>query len=406
MNRKKKIIVFLSIAVVVLLTLFFMRNSGVDVKIITAKKQPLLITVTATSTGTVKAETEARISAQRTGNVTRLLFDEGSIVDNKRVIVELDPEEAYLNLKLAEATLQKAISRLEEMRASLSVLKTDVEANIKKTEAVINESDKRLKRAKELIRQGYIPEAELDAIEKEYAVAMANYESALSGRRQIEARLYDIKAQEAAIKEAEQSLALARLNYEYSFIRSPISGVITARNVKIGDTVVKGAVLGSVVSTDSLYIEAFIDEADISSVTVGKEVNVTMDAYPEKVFKGTVYRISPVVTGGKQETRTFEVRTRLVEMPPTIKPGMSAEVEIVVDKADNILSVPSHSILEKEGRSFIYIVKDSIARLVPVETGRSNWTYTEIISGINEGDEVIINPDVHGLHDGTKIIRR
>ncbi len=345
------ILVFISAAILLLKI-----SKAVDVKTATVQRQPFLITVTATSTGTIKAKTEARISSQRTGKITKLLFDEGTFVDNKKVIAELDSEEEYLNLKLAEATLQKA-------------------------KAILSETDKRLKRAKELIKAGYISEAELDLTEKEYAVA------------------------DASVKEAENSLAIAKLNYSYSFIRSPINGVITARFVELGDTVVKGNIIGVVVSIDSLYVEGFIDEADISRVSIGKEVNITMDAYQDKVFKGVIYRVSPVVTGGKQETRTFEVRARLKEMPPAIKPGMSAEVEVIVDKVDNALIVPSQAVIERNGNSFIYVVKDSKARLVQVKTGRSNWTYTEVLSGISEGDEVIINPDTPKLRDGARVKR-
>lgn len=345
------ILIFFLIITVVLLLRF---SKGVDVKTTIVYRQPFLITVTATSTGTIKAETEARISSQRTGRIIKLLFDEGTFVDNKKIIAELDSEEEYLNMKLAEATLQKA-------------------------KAILLETDKKLKRAKELIKAGYISEAELDLTEKEYAVA------------------------DASVKEAENSLAIAKLNYSYSFIRSPINGVVTARFVELGDTVVKGNLMGTVVSIDSLYVEGFIDEADISRVSTGKEVNITMDAYQNKIFKGVVYKVSPVVTGGKQETRTFEVRAKLKEIPPAIKPGMSAEVEIIVDKADNAIIIPSQAVIERNGKSFIYIVKDSKARLVQVKTGRSNWTYTEILSGIEEGDEVIINPDTPRLRDGVKV---
>ncbi len=341
------ILVFIAIAIVLLLR----TSKGVGIKTTTVQRQPFLITVTATSTGTIKAETEARISAQRTGKVINLLFDEGTFVDNKKVIAELDSGEEYLNLRLAEATLQKA-------------------------KAILSETEKRLKRARELIKKEYISESELDLTEKENAVA------------------------EASVKEAENSLAIARLNYSYSFIRSPINGVVTARFVELGDTIVKGNIMGTVVTIDSLYVEGFIDEADISKVSIGKEVNITMDAYQGRIFKGVAYRVSPVVTGGKQETRTFEVRARLKEMPPAIKPGMSAEVEVIVDRADNALIVPSQAVIERDGKTFVYIVKDSKARLVPIKAGRSNWTYTEVLSGINEGDYRIL----YVIYESKKVV--
>jgi HlyD family secretion protein len=407
MKFNKKILAISTFLLLVLILIFsLLKNQSIEVKTQVIKRQPFLITVTATSTGTIKAETEANISAQRSGRIERLLFDEGSIVDNKSIIAELESESVYLDLKLAEATLQKAKARLAEMSTAFEAFKADVEANISKNRAVLKEAEKKLKRAEELIKHGYITEAELDLTEKEYQIAKASYESALTGRNQVEAKIYEIKTQEAAVREAEQSYLLQKLNYDYSFIRSPINGIVTSRKVKIGDTVSKGTILGSVVSMDSLYVEGLIDEADIAKVSVGKEANITMDAYFGKIFKGVVYRISPVVTGGKQETRTFEVRIRLKEPSPTIKPGMSAEVEIIVDKQEDALIVPSHAIFERDGKAFLYIVKDLRAKLVQIETGKTSWTYTEILSGLKESDEVIINPDVAGLKDGVKIKRR
>lgn len=396
------VLVFIIIAIALLLKV----SQGVDVKTTTVQRQPFLITVTATSTGTIKAETEARISAQRTGRVTRLLFDEGSFVNTKEVITEIDYEEAYFNLNLAEATLQKTKARYNEMNALLDVLRVDTSSNIAKAEAVLFEVERRLKRVKELIKMGYITEVELDATEKEYAVAKAALDSALSGKKQIEAKLHDIKALEAAVKEADNNLAIAKLNYDYSFIRSHINGVVTARFVELGDTVTKGNIIGTVVSLNSLYVEAFIDEADISKVSIGKEVNVTMDAYQDKTFIGEVYRVSPIVTGGGQETRTFEVRIRLKKMPPSIRPGMSADVEVIVDKAENALVIPSQSVIERNGKHFVFVVRDSKARFIPIKSGRSNWTYTEVLSGISEGDEVIINPDTPKIRDGARVKRK
>lgn len=404
-SKKIKITAVLLIifAFIVFLTV---KQEGIEVKTSIVKRQTFFITVTATATGTIKAENDGSISAQRAGRIEKLLFDEGSIVDNKSIIAELDSEGALIELRLSEATLQKAKAKLLEMNSAFNALKADVETNISKSYAILVEAEKKLKRAKELIKHGYITEAELDLTEKEYEVAKASYESALAKRSQVEAKIHEIRTQEAAVKEAEQSYLMAKLNYDYSFIRSPINGIITSRKVKLGDTVSKGTVLGTVVSPESLYVEGLIDEADIANVSLGKEAHVIMDAYYGEVFKGVVYRISPIVTGGKQETRTFEVRIRLKDPPKTIKPGMSAEVEIIVDKIENALVVPTQAIFEREKRSFLYVVRDSKADLTEVKPGRSSWTYTEIISGIKEGDEIIINPDVIGLKDGVKIKRQ
>ncbi|MDP2279347.1 MAG: efflux RND transporter periplasmic adaptor subunit [Nitrospirota bacterium] len=356
---RKRIFWFLS--AIILLAMFFILKrtfSAVDVKTTPVSRQELAITVTATSTGTIKSETEVKITAQRIGKITKLFVEEGSIVKPGSMIAELDHEEAHLSLNIALASLEKAKS-------------------------ILKEAETRLKRFSDLKEKGYISHIDFDSVQKEYNVAYAG------------------------VKEAENSLSLARLNYDYSFIKSPISGVVISRPVKVGETTAKGALalslVAHVVSMADLYIEAFIDEADVAKVKLGQQANITMDAYQGNIFKGEIYLISPVVLGGKQETRTFEVRTRLKEKQIIIKPGMSADVEIIVDNIKNALVVPSHALMEKNGKKFVFIKKSSTAKLIPVETGQFNWNFTEITSGFKEGGAVIINPDAMGLADGKRV---
>jgi HlyD family secretion protein len=113
--------------------------------------------------------------------------------------------------------------------------------------------------------------------------------------------------------------------------------------------------------------------------------------------------ISPVVLGGKHETRTFEVRTRFKDKDVVLKPGMSADIEIVVEEVKNTLVLPSQAVMEREGKKFVYVKEGSRARLKEIKTGLSDWTYTQVISGVEEADEVIFNPDVPGLQDGVRL---
>jgi len=391
-----------------IITLFLIMSNylnSVSVRTEVVKRQRLDITVTATSTGTIKSDREAKITAQRIGRITRLYFDEGDIVKEGQVVAELDSDEAYYNMRLSEATLSKTRFILDQMRASYESMKVDVEKNIEKAKAVMNEVDNRRKRLLELKERGYVTEMDVDMVQKEYEVAKANLDSTIASRENLRAKESEIRAQEEVVKEALNSFNLAKLNYEYSFIRSPISGAITSRPVKIGEGVNKGSLVATIVSTESMYIEAFIDEADVARVRTGQVVNVTMDSYPGRIFRGEVYRISPVVLGGKQETRTFEVRVRLTEGDVHIKPGMSADIEIIVESIPDVIVIPSQSIVEREGKRYVYTVRDSRAHQRLVNTGRFNWTFFEVLSGINEGDEIIVNPEVSGLKEGAKIKR-
>lgn len=402
----KKRIWLLAIPVLIIIAIFIAGNfNSIKVKTEDVKKRNIEITVTATSTGTIKSDTEAKITTQRIGRITKLYFDEGDIVKAGQVVAELESDEAYYNMKLSEATLNKAKFILEQMKAAYDSMKVDVEKNIEKAKAVLIEVDNRRKRLFELKERGYVTEMDVDMVQKEYEIARANLDSAIASRDTLKAKESEIRAQEEVVREATNSFNLAKLNYDYSFIRSPISGVITSRPVKIGEGVNKGSLIATAVSTESMYIEAFIDEADVARVKTGQVVNITMDSYPNRIFKGEVFRISPVVLGGKQETRTFEVRVRLNDKGIQIKPGMSADIEIIVESIPDVIAIPSQAIIEKDGKKYVYTIKDSRAHLIPVEIGRFNWTLSEVLSGIKEGDTIIINPEVEGLKEGARIKR-
>jgi HlyD family secretion protein len=138
-----------------------------------------------------------------------------------------------------------------------------------------------------------------------------------------------------------------------------------------------------------------------------------MDAYPGRTFRGGVYMLSPVVTGSEREARTFLVRIRIEDSPagqgfepdPVIKPGMSADVEIVVDTLRNALVLPVQAVFERKDGNYVYVLKGSRAALRKVKTGRSSFDYVEIASGVREGEEVVTNPDAAGLRDGARIKR-
>lgn len=387
--------------------LFFFALSRVfktvDVETETVSGRTLVITVASTSTGTVKSDEEVRVTARRTGIVSRLYVEEGDGVEKGALLAEFDSEESLTNLGLSEAALRRAEAALTEAKTAFEPLRVEVESAVLRAEAALVEADIRLKGRKELYEKGYASKMELEAVKKEYYTARANHDSALAGRKQLEAKAEEIKARQAAVDEAGGSLSLAKLNQEYSFIRAPMAGVVTSRPVKLGETVPKGGIVASVVSMDSLYIEAFIDEADVDSVRPGQTVEIRMDAYPDRRFEGEVYMVSPVVLGGKHEARTFEARSRMKAADAALKPGMSADVEVVVDKMENVLVVPSQSVMEKDGESFVFVKKGSRARLRKVSVGSSNWTFTEVLSGVKEGEDVVVNPDAAGLKDGARV---
>lgn len=356
MTFYKKISFWLLIVLIGLSGSFFFRRyfTPVEVKGVIARKQNLEVTVTATSTGVIKSEVEASITAQRTGKIAKLYAEEGDLVKAGALIAELDTSEVMANLNMAKADLKKAEVDLDNAR---------------------NE----YKRKEALFREELVTQQQFDNAKKILSIA------------------------EAGLEMAKAAVDVAELQYRYSFIRSPVDGVISERPVDVGDTATPGPVIASVVDPRNLYINAPIDEADVGSVMLGQTVRITFDAYLGRVFYGRVIRISPVVTGAKLEARTFEVRVSVPGDGIVLKPGMSADVEIITGEAKDTLVVPSQAVIEKGEEKIVYVFEGGRARQRKVEIGIYNWNFTEIRRGVVEGEKIIITPDKPGFKEGIRI---
>ncbi len=401
--KKKSFYLALLAIIIPLILLYRATSRGLEVNGYVAKKMDLVVSVTGTSTGTIKADREVRVSAQRTGRISRLFVMEGTKVAKGDSIAEFDSDEVQQRLLFALASMQRMTAQLDALNLALASYKADIDANIKKAEAVLDEAESRLKRFRELKDKGIIAQSDLDAVIREHDIAKASLMSALAARGQIRSREQEIKAQSAAVEQSQREYNLAKIMLDYSYIKSPISGVVTALPVKTAETVPIGGLIASVVATDSLYIEAFIDEADASKVAEGQQVKVSMDAYPDNAMTGEVYSISPVVLGNRQEARTFEARIRLLDRSIKTKPGMSADVEVIVSTKEQALVIPSQAVMERTDAKYVYISSNGRAVARKILTGQFNWSHTEVTDGLQEGDIVVTNPHISGLKDRARI---
>jgi RND family efflux transporter MFP subunit len=198
---------------------------------------------------------------------------------------------------------------------------------------------------------------------------------------------------------------------DYSAVLAPFNGVIAKKYTEVGELLLPGKQIVTIVNPDRIYVLATIDEVDVGRLRLDLPVAITIDAFPGEKFQGTVKRISPIVSGGKLETRTADVWIYFNEKQTKIKPGMSADVEILVTTLQNVLPVPSQAVIERDGRKQIYIVAGTalktgakaVAKLKPIEIGETNWSFTQVTKGVSGGDFVITTPEAEGLKDGVKV---
>jgi RND family efflux transporter MFP subunit len=355
--RNKKVLMAAAAVIVIVLAVVMTGKKPVPVKVIEIKRGELRVIVNATTTSTVKSEYEVTLSAQRTGRVIALPVREGDRVKAGDLIARLD---------LTEESVQS-------------------ENVLAQSRATYEEAEKNLKRSEDLFQSGMIAQQDLDSARRAYEVAKSQYDAARDD---------------------------AKVKKDYTVIRTPFAGVVSKKYTEVGELLLPGKQIVTVVDPDRIYVLATIDEVDVGKLSLGQPVTITVDAYPGEKFAGTIRRISPIVSGGKLETRTADVWIYFSKKDDRIKPGMSADIEVLITTLKDVLSVPSQAVVEREGKKQVFLVegKDIKSRskatvsLQPVEVGESNWTNTEIKNGLKGGDFVVTTPEAEGLKDGVRII--
>jgi len=354
-NNKNVLIAILA-AAVILVVFLLSGKKPVSVKVLELKPGELRVIVNATTTSTVKSEYEVILSAQRTGRVVSLPVREGDRVRQGDLIAKLD---------LSEESVQS-------------------ENVLAQSRATYEEAEKNVKRSEDLFRKNMIAQQEYEASRRAFEVARSQYEA------------------------SREDL---RVKKDYSVIRTPFGGVVSKKYTEVGELLLPGKQIVTVVDPDSTYILATIDEVDVARLRLTQPVTVTIDAFAGEKFEGTIRRISPIVSGGKLETRTADVWIYLNKKDHRIKPGMSADIEVLITTLTGVLSVPSQAIVERDGKKQVFVAEDrklgagssTHVHLRPVQVGESNWIATEVRKGLAAGDIVITTPEAEGLKDGVKV---
>ncbi|MCC7418081.1 MAG: efflux RND transporter periplasmic adaptor subunit [Acidobacteria bacterium] len=283
------------------------RPGGVQVDTAPLTRGPIVETVGAT--GTLQAVTTVQIGSQVSGNIRFLGADFNAIVRKGQVVAKLDPSLFQAQVDQARANLTRAQADLERNRVAL------------------DDAQQKLERARELDARSLLARSDLDAAQVALDAAVAT-----------------VKSSQASVAQAQASLSQAEVNLQHTVITSPIDGIVTQRNVDVGQTV--AASLQSptlfVVAADltKMQVNASIDEADVGRIRPQQPVSFRVDAYPAEEFHGTVtqVRLQPVVV---QNVTTYGAVIDVPNPQLELKPGMTATVRIEVARRDDALRVPN-----------------------------------------------------------------
>lgn len=363
MKTKNIIITLIVIVLIAAIAYFIWPSSNNQVKLETATVQLDTIRNSITATGTIEPVTEVEVGTQVSGIIDKIYVDYNSVVKKGQIIAELDKTNLTSELNSARANLASAKSDLDFQTANHQRYQ------------VLNE-------------KGLVSKTE-------YETAYLNYRKALETYRTM-----------------TENVKKAETNIGYATITSPIDGVVLSKAVEEGQTV------ASSFSTPTLFtiaqdltdmrVIADVDEADIGEVKEGQRVTFTVDAYPNDTFNGEVTQVRQEATV-ESNVVTYEVVISAPNNDLKLKPGLTANVTIYTMEKDNVLVVPNKAlrftpnelllgkdgqIIDCEGSNKVWTVEGTAVKAIPVTTGTTNGTLTEILDGIQAGTKVITDYDL------------
>lgn len=364
------------------------------------------------TTGRVASNLDVDIKSKASGQIVKLPYDISDQVASGSLLAELDPVDENRNVAQREAALMSARARLAQARESLQMALNDLEtgtssalASLEAARVRVRDARNRLQRQEELFKKQLISQENLDAARTEAAAAeqaLTQAEVSVNETkklpRTVELRRQDIVLQEAAVRQSEVDLENARQRLVETKIYAPMDGVITSRPVQSGQIIASGisnvgggTTLMTLSDLSRVYVNANVDEADIGKVAVGQTAIITADAYPGKKFTGVVERIATKGTN-KSDVVTFEVKIEVgKEGRVSLKPEMTANVEVQADRREDILVLSNEAIQVAPDGYFVEVEGTSeTAKRIAVQTGLTDGLHTEIISGLEENQTVLL----------------
>lgn len=367
-----------------------------------------------TASGELVAERYADVGSSIMGRVVDLPVAEGQRVESGDLLARIDPIQAQAQLTASEAAIGALEADFNGAADQVAVSR----ANVAVAEAQSREASANLERLKALFEKELIAAADLD---RARAVAESSIGQVDSARATLARSERALTATAQRVAQARAQADQARDLLERTSIVSPIDGVVSRLQVRQGEMVVigiqnqPGTVLMTVSDLAELNAEVLVAEADVLRVEVGQEATVTLEALPNRSFRGRVTEVGasalPQLSAGAA-AREFRVEIRLIDPAPGLRPGLTCDAEVLVGEKQDVTVVPLQSVvlrLEKNGAetSGVFTVRDGIAAFTPVETGIIGGLDIEV-SGIEAGSDVVVGPYqvLRELEDGRPVRAR
>ena len=394
-KKRKRVFIIAGVVGLVLvgvIAVFAFTRSGTKIdptKLAKVERGDLAKSVVAT--GKVEPIIKVEVKSKASGIVKKLLVDAGDKVKKDQLLAQLDKQEIEAQVAQSRAALLAAEANLTSSKADEERSRVDAEG------PDVPLLKRAYDRSQSMARDGVVSQSALDDADKDYKLALNKQNVAKAQILVLQAKIAQSQAQ---IAESQANLDQLEEQLSYTDIKSPMDGVVLSRDVEMGDAVSSILVLGSSATlvmtlgdTSQVYVKGKVDESDIGRVYLGQPARIKVESFKDKTFNGVVTKISPMGVE-KDNVTTFEVRVSINNPGGELKAEMTANAEIILEEHPAVLQIPEGAILyDKDKKASVEIpdpkAKDGKTK-VSVNIGISNGAKTEVLGGLKEGQEVVL----------------
>lgn len=372
-HRPRRYLVFTVLAAVIIVAAWYAsRPQPVVVVVVTAQTGLVEATVANTRAGTVKACRRARLAPPQGGQVAELLVRKGDRVEANQLLLRLWNDDLAAQVALARSEAEAAIARADEACLVADVARREAQ------------------RIESLHRQSLVSDEQRDR-----------------SNTDARARAAACSAARASARVSNDRIRLNEALLERTLLRAPFAGTVAETTGEVGEFVtpsppgIPTPPAVDLVDNSCLYVIAPLDEIDAPRVVVDMPARILLDAFGNQPFAGHVARIAPYVLDVEKQARTVEVEVEFDDPRDIARllAGYSADAEIILDRREGVLRIPSEALLEGN-RVLLYDAADGRLHEQRIETGVANWQYTEVTSGLAAGALVVTSVDREGVRDG------
>lgn len=423
-KRNNTLIIILVVVILALVAAAIIkgRSASKGERVTTEEVTERTIKEMVAASGKIFPQTEVKISSDVSGEIVELFAEEGDSVVTGQLLANIDPEAIESQVERGRASVNTAKAQLANARSQVKNLiaqREQIEAQLKNAREIYE-------RNKQLYADGVISEAEFQQSESNFEGLEANLRSSIAS---IEAAQENVKASEFSVKSAQATLDELRTSLRRTSIYSPMDGIVSMLSVEEGERVVgtiqmAGTEMMRIANLNAMEVRVDVSENDIPRVSIGDEVDIEVDAYIDRIFKGTVTQIANSASNSATATLTsdqvtnFEVRINISadsyqdlitpSKPYPFRPGMSASVEINTSTRSDVPSIPIQAVTTREKKQVypdrkdienpedpievVFKVVNDTVTLAPVTTGIQDDSYIEIVKGLSVGDEIVTGP--------------